>query len=126
MKLRNVHLLGVIKQDELELLYSECGVCIIPSIHEGFGLPLLEGMAHKKAVIATNTGIAPEIIENGRNGFIIKKRNPQLISSLILKLAENERLFRSIAQRAKETSRKFTWRNTAKETIKVYEMALSE
>jgi glycosyltransferase involved in cell wall biosynthesis len=126
MKLKNMHFLGIVGGEELSLLYSQCGICIIPSIHEGFGLPVLEGMARGKAVIATNTGIAPEIIENGKNGFLINERNPKLVSSLIIKLAEDEKLFKKVAQRARETSRKFSWHKTARETIKVYKMALSE
>jgi len=124
MRLRNIHLLGIVKQEKLELLYSECGVCIIPSIYEGFSLPILDGMAHKKAVITTNVGIASEVVENGRNGFLIEKRDPAIIASTIKRLVEDEKLFRRIAQRALSTSKKFSWKKTARETIRIYKTVL--
>ena len=126
MKLKNIHFLGAVTREKLEVLYSECGICLITSTYEGFGLPILEGMAHKKVVITTNTGIAPEAIENGKSGFILEERDPNLIASIIMKLIKDKALFRKLALNAYTTSKKFTWGNTAKKTIEIYETALSE
>lgn len=125
MKLKNVHFLGVVEKEKLEELYRECGVCVIPSIYEGFSLPILEGMAHKKAVITTNVGVASEVVENGRNGFVVEKRDPALIASIIRRCIEDEKLFRRVAQNGLLTSRKLTWENTAKKTIQIYEKVLA-
>jgi glycosyltransferase involved in cell wall biosynthesis len=124
MKLKNVHFLGVVSDEEIERLYSTCGLCIVSSLYEGFSLPLLDGMAHKKVAITTKVGIAPEIIENGKNGFMVERRDPQLIASIIRKLADDKKLLSRVAQKGYETSKSFTWRNAAKETLRVYEEVL--
>ena len=64
---------------------------VLPSIKEGFPWVILEAMAAKIPIVATNVGALPEIIENGKNGILIEPKNPQKLAEAIKYLIENER-----------------------------------
>ncbi len=55
-------LLSEIDDALLARLYSRAGFCLYPSMYEGFGLPVIEGFCHGKAIIASNGGALPETI----------------------------------------------------------------
>lgn len=58
-------------QDSLRDIYAMCDGWLLPSHSEGFGLPVLEAMACRTPVISTRTGIGPDIIEDGKNGYLV-------------------------------------------------------
>jgi glycosyltransferase involved in cell wall biosynthesis len=78
-------------------------IFILPSVKEGFPWALLEAMAAKLPVIATNVGAAPEIIEDGKNGFMVEPRKPELIAQKIKELIGNERLRQELGIQAHQT-----------------------
>jgi glycosyltransferase involved in cell wall biosynthesis len=78
-------------------------IFVLPSVKEGFPWALLEAMAAKLPVIATNVGAVPEIIENGKNGFLIEPRKPELIAQKIKELADDERLRNELGIQAHQT-----------------------
>jgi glycosyltransferase involved in cell wall biosynthesis len=78
-------------------------IFVLPSVKEGFPWALLEAMAAKLPVIATNVGAAPEIIEDGKNGFMVEPRKPELIAQKIKELIGNERLRNELGIQAHQT-----------------------
>ena len=63
-KLRNsthCRVLGMVDQPMLELLYERAGAVVVPSLYEGFGLPVLEAMARGKVVVAAKSSSLPEV-----------------------------------------------------------------
>ena len=58
-------------QSKLRGVYASCDVFLAGSRTEGFGLPILEAMACRCPVIATRTGCAPDVIEDGVNGYVV-------------------------------------------------------
>ena len=64
-------------------------ILVVPSINETFGLTIVEAFALKKAVIATNVGGIPEIIENDVTGLLIPPKNSLLLSEKIRFLNNN-------------------------------------
>lgn len=57
-------------QDALRGLYAQCDLWLVGSRSEGFGLPILEAMTCRCPVVATRTGCAPDVIEDGVNGYL--------------------------------------------------------
>src|SRR5919201_1569765 len=53
--------LGIVDQPTLELLYKKAAAVVVPSLYEGFGLPVLEAMARGKVVVAAKTSSLPEV-----------------------------------------------------------------
>jgi glycosyltransferase involved in cell wall biosynthesis len=57
-------------QKKLREIYASCDVFLSTSRSEGFGLPILEAMACRTPVVATRTGCAADVIENGVEGHV--------------------------------------------------------
>lgn len=75
--------LGWIPHDKLASYYSACDVVIMPSRWEAFGLVAIEAMKYGKAVIVSDRGALPELVEDGKNGFVFKfEKIDQLIEIL--------------------------------------------
>src|SRR2546430_17306060 len=70
---KDVHFLG--KQDQVYRLLSEADLFLLPSQLESFGLAALEAMACEVPVIATNVGGVPEVVEHGRDGFLVEPQD---------------------------------------------------
>lgn len=64
-------------------------VFLHPSLHEGFGLVLLEAMAAQRAIVATCVSAIPEIVIDGQTGFLVPPRNPELLAQAVIQLLVN-------------------------------------
>ncbi len=78
-------------------------IFVLPSVKEGFPWALLEAMAAKLPVVATNVGAVPEIIEDGKNGFMVEPRKSELIAQKIKELIGNEHLRSEFGIQAHQT-----------------------
>ncbi len=78
-------------------------IYIQSSVKEGFSWSLLEAMASKVPVIATDVGATPEIIENGKNGLLVDAGHPHQISASITKLMNDDRLRSEFAIQGHQT-----------------------
>lgn len=65
-----VHLLGTVGEDALPDLYRSAAVLVLPSVHEGFGLPVLEAMASAVPVVAARAGALPETLGSAGLTFL--------------------------------------------------------
>lgn len=75
--IKNVTNLGWIDNSMIDSYYNLFDAVIIPSRWEGFGLVAVEAMRNKKAVIASNKGALPELVQNNINGYIFDLNSPQ-------------------------------------------------
>jgi len=116
------HTILLVKRDEVEnLIYaSDIGMLCSPS--EGISNAIIEYMALGKPVISTDTnGGSKEIIEEGKSGYVAK-RDAGVITSLILKLVEDESLRNKLGERGKEIiTSKFTIERMGQEYLNLYE-----
>lgn len=76
-------------------------VFVLPSLKEGFPWIILEAIAAELPIIATNVGALPEIIENGKEGFLIEPKNSQILAEKIKWLLENPQKAKIIGIEAK-------------------------
>lgn len=83
LKKPNVNYLGWIDNGKLDSYIMQSDAVIIPSLWEGFGLVALEAMRKKKAVIASNAGGLPEIVEDGKNGLIFELGSKESLQKAI-------------------------------------------
>jgi alpha-maltose-1-phosphate synthase len=92
----------------LELM-TEHDVLVLPSIAEGFGLVITEALSRGLPVITTpNTG-GPELMTDGRDGFIVPIRAPDAIADRLTRLAEDRDLLAAMSQAALATARRNSW-----------------
>ncbi|MEM6842405.1 MAG: glycosyltransferase family 4 protein [Bacteroidota bacterium] len=95
-----VHFMGF--HPEATSLMSGMDMVLMPSLHETFGLTLIEAMMNEVAVIGTDYGGIPEIIDHGKTGLLFERENSQQLADCILKLAKDPVLRQQLAQSGKK------------------------
>ncbi|WP_327213555.1 glycosyltransferase family 4 protein [Roseovarius pacificus] len=73
-------------QDEIPRLYAASDLYLFGSRSEGFGLPVLEAMACGCPVVATRTGCAPDVIEEGKTGYVVDVDDAEALADAMIKL----------------------------------------
>jgi glycosyltransferase involved in cell wall biosynthesis len=113
-----IDVLGYISQPELERLYQRARIFAFPSLDEGFGMPVLEAMAHGVPVITSIRSALPEVA--GDAALLVDPSDVDAIGNAMLSLASNEALRDDLARRGLNRARQFTWTATADRTWDVY------
>jgi phosphatidylinositol alpha-1,6-mannosyltransferase len=118
---RHVHFFSELSYPELAACYSACDIFALPSRGEGFGLVYLEAMARGKPVIGGAHGGAPEVIDDGRTGYLVQHGDaPQLATSIETLLA-NPELAREMGARGRErVNRDFKFSVFSKSLKKIF------
>ncbi len=118
--------LGYIPHTEMPEIYSNSSIFVLPSLTESFPFSILEAMSSGTAVIASNVGGVPEMIDNEVDGMLVQPGNPQILAEKILFLLENESEIKKISKRARERILKeFTSQIMSDKTEKIYEQILT-
>jgi glycosyltransferase involved in cell wall biosynthesis len=97
---------------------------VLPSLREGFGLPILEAMHHGVPVACSRTSALPEVAGDAARYF--DPTDPNEIAAAILELLEDRSLADRLVAAGRQRIGRFTWKATAEATIASYERALSE
>lgn len=109
---------------EVPKFYAMCDIVVGASIAEGFGFMYAEASRCGRAVVATNTGSVPEIIINGKTGILVPPRNSKALSKAIIELLTNKEKAEKMGSRGAEYTKRFTWENSVKKHLEVYEKLL--
>lgn len=109
---------GYVSDEELIALYSTCTLFVFPSVHEGFGLPVLEAMACGAAVIGSNTTSVPEVI--GSEKALFDPKSVDSISDKIREALENEIFFEELKTHSLIQSKRFSWDESAKRALEFF------
>jgi len=110
---------GYITDDELMRLYNLCTVFVLPSLHEGFGLPALEAMSCGAAVIGANTTSIPEVI--GRQDALFNPNDESTICQKLAQVLGNADFRNELAAHGPKQARLFSWNKCAKRAIEAFE-----
>jgi glycosyltransferase involved in cell wall biosynthesis len=114
--------LGNLDEEDLAVLYSHAGVFVLPSLYEGFGLPLLEAMACGAPVVSSNAGPLPEVA--GDAAVLLPPADPNVWAQVLRRVLEDRRYADALRQKGFARSRAFSWERTAQATREVYHEAL--
>jgi glycosyltransferase involved in cell wall biosynthesis len=101
-------------QNELKHIYGRCDAWLCGSLEEGFGLPVLEAMACRCPVVSTAVGGAIDLIDPGKNGYIVPVGNHVALAdgaARILALPDEE--WRAISDAAYRAASAYTWSDAA-------------
>ena len=110
---------GYVTDEERVLLYQAAAVFVYPSWYEGFGMPLLEAMQSGCPVITSRVSAMPEVV--GQAGLLIDPSSPEEISQAILRLIEEPGLKERLREAGLERARQFSWEDSARKTLEVFE-----
>ena len=116
-----VHFTGYLPFEDLPAIYNLADFFAFPSLYEGFGLPVVEAMACGIAVLTSNTSSLGEIA--GDAAETIDPLNTDAITDAIIRLATDADLRRDRSERGLQRARSFSWAQTAKEMLAVYQRA---
>jgi len=101
--------------------YHRASLFVLPSHIEAFGMTILEAMSAGVPVVATRVGGIPEIIESGKNGWLVPPNNPEALSRQIITLLQQVNLVEPVIHAARQTVRQqFTLDHTITDLEKVY------
>jgi glycosyltransferase involved in cell wall biosynthesis len=118
----SVKLLGYVNEEQLAALYANACFLAMPSIYEGFGLPLVEAMQYGTPVLTSNTGCLAEIA--GDAGVLVDPSSIESMSHGIGRLIQDNGLLKLLRLNAMQRGRQFTWQRCAEETLTVFKEAL--
>jgi glycosyltransferase involved in cell wall biosynthesis len=116
-----VRFLGFPSDLELGLLYRRARVLLMLSTNEGFGLPVLEAMAHGCPVIAANRASLPEVV--GEAGVLVDPADADGVAGGIHRLESEAKFRSSIVAAGLERVNRFTWEATCEGMTQAYESA---
>ena len=114
---------GYVTDDELIWLYRNCYANLYPSLFEGFGLPVLEGMQYGAATLSTNSTSLPEVV--GQSAILLDPEDIEGWTSAMLQLAANPAARDHLREAAKLRASQFNWQESANQLLQLYEEALS-
>jgi glycosyltransferase involved in cell wall biosynthesis len=114
----NVIIPGALAGPDLAMLIKGATLVVVPSLYEGFCLPMVEAMACDAPVIAANASCLPEV-----SGGVLKYFNPHSIEDMAAcmeRTLEDGELRKSLAREGKKRAAFFDWRRCAEDTLAVF------
>ena len=107
-------------------ILEKADVMVLPSLSEGLPIALLEAMAMGRAVVASNVGGVPEVVQDGDTGLLIPPADPQALSTAIVRLLTDAPLRTSLGARARaHVERHWSSEQMVESTAAVYDKVLA-
>lgn len=115
-----VKFLDYVSDEDLPSLYQNARCFVLPSLYEGFGLPVLEAMSYGCPVVTSNTSSLPEA--GGEAAIYVDPESVESIKEGILKVLNfTPRARQDLIKKGYDQVKKFSWEKCARETLKVLE-----
>jgi glycosyltransferase involved in cell wall biosynthesis len=106
-----VHWAGFVDDDTLEQAYENARFHVLPSIFEGFGLPIIEAQKYGKPVVTSNCSSMPEVV--GEGGLLVDPNSTQSITRGLAKLIDDPHLCAQLGDKARLNAARFDWQTSA-------------
>ena len=117
----DVTFLGWVPNAELPPYYRAAAVSVIPSLEEGFGIPAAEAMGCEVAVVASDAGGLPEVVENEVTGLVVPRGDSAALAQAIGSLLADPQRRRQMGQAGRARAlRLFDWDRTAEQFEELY------
>lgn len=113
-----VHFLGYVPEEDLPALYQAASVFALPSLTEGFGLPVLEAMAAGTPVVAARAGALPEVV--GEAGLLVNPLNPGELAGALSLVLQNPELAEGLREKGFKRAANFSWEKAAQKTVELF------
>ncbi len=115
---------GYIANTDLPAIYSGARVFLYASLRESFGIPILESMACGSPIVTSNVSAMPEIA--GEGAVLVDPLDADQIAAAIIRLETDEAFRREKVEYGFERVKRFSWRKTAEELLKLYREVAAE
>jgi glycosyltransferase involved in cell wall biosynthesis len=119
----DVRLLGGCSTAQLDSLYALAACLALPTLHEGFGLPVLEAMARSLPVACSDIPALREVA--GPAALYFDPRSPAQVARRIIELLDDRDLAQRLREQGRSRAAQFSWSRAAEATIASYRRALA-
>lgn len=123
---QNIFFFGRASSEDIIKYMSMADLLVLPSLSEGFPIVILEAFAAGLPVISTNVRGLPEIVEDGKNGFLVEPKNPQQLSKKILVLLKDENLRKKMSINNLKKVEGYSWDSVVSKLIEIYYSCLKD
>jgi glycosyltransferase involved in cell wall biosynthesis len=113
-----VRFLGFVDDVDLPALYSAAALFALPSLYEGFGIPLLEAMACGTPIVAADNSSLPEVV--GDAGVLVDAHDTDALAQAMQQLLADTEQRQRLVQRGLARARRFTWQRAAEQLLCTY------
>ena len=118
---QDVTFLGWVPNTDLPPYYRAAAVSVIPSLEEGFGIPAAEAMGCEVAVVASDAGGLPEVVEDGVTGLVVPRGDSGALAKAIGALLQDPERRRVMGQAGRlRALRLFDWDRSAEQFEQLY------
>lgn len=118
IKAPNIKAFGFLSIEDLQNLFNECSLFLMPSINEPWGLVYLEALACKMPIIGLNRNSFPEISADGKYGFMIDEPDSDRLSEILIDaFSDTQRLEEMGIQGQDYCLKNFSWNNTVTKIV---------
>ncbi len=107
----HVTALGFVSDQSLDSLYRQARFLIMPSLYEGFGIPIIEANHYGLPVVTSNVSSMPEAA--GKAGLLIDPLDPDDIAKGWQRLWDDDTLYEDLAAKARPNAARFSWQKSA-------------
>ena len=118
-----VHFAGYVADEDLPLWYNAASVLVLPSVYEGFGLPIVEALACGTPVIAANASALPEAA--GDAGLLFKPQDVDTLAVHLTTLLSDSDLTATMREQGLVQVQHFSWEHSGREMLTTYRTALA-
>jgi glycosyltransferase involved in cell wall biosynthesis len=120
---QDIRLIGQVADGDLPALYHLAELFVFPSLYEGFGIPPLEAMARGTPVVSSNAAALPEVV--GDAAELVDPLDEVGLAEAIKRVLTNASRREELTIRGRERAARFSWEQTARRTLAVYERVAS-
>ena len=106
---------------EVYKYFNAADIFVFPTLYEPFGLVITEAMASGLPVVTSRIAGASELIGEYKTGLLLNPKDSKEISEKINYLIDNPEVMKRIGKNAAKKMKKYTWKKTAKDMLKVFE-----
>jgi len=120
----NIHYLGSKNHQQTISLINGSEILVQPSLSEGISTTILESMACKTAIIASNVGGNTELIRDKESGFLVEPTNHEMFCKKIIELISDKHLREKLTNSSYETVKKYDWKIIGEQYLELYNSLL--
>jgi len=121
-----IRVVPVMSEAELIQEYLAHDIFLFPSLYEGFGMVLLEAMACGLPIVTTPVGGAPDVIDDGVDGFVVPSRDAAILADRVLGLLADAQLREVVGLIARSKAARYAWPRIANTYERLYECLIHE
>lgn len=115
---KDVYFLHGVEDHDLPLFYAGARAFVLPSIYEGFGIPILEAMSSGAPVISSDAGSLPEVV--GDAGLLVNPHDVDAWADALERVLLDSAMSQSMREAGFKRAKLFSWQRAAAETLQLY------